>query len=352
MTHAAPMPTSPLAVVIDDEAVQRSLITALLQREGLRVEAHGSAGEALEAMDPARPPVLVVTALQLPGVDGWKFCRLLRSPEFAAFNAVPVLVISGTFAGPETSRLMAEWGVDAFIPLPVDPATFSCQVQGLLQGERLTKRARVLLVEDSRSQAAFLRATFVDAGWEADTAGTLEEAREAFGREIYDVAVLDYHLPDGTGDALLAAFRRERPDCICLMMTPDPEPGLALAWMRQGAADYLRKPFDPQFLLERCARARRERTLLGLEERLEERTRQLRVSEARLRATLDQTPNVAVQMYDAEGRVTYWNPAAETLYGWKGEEVLGRTLDTFLLGPEEAAQFRRLKQKMILKLNF
>lgn len=79
-----------------------------------------------------------------------------------------------------------------------------------------------------------------------------------------------------------------------------------------------------------------------LEQRVLERTAALARSEAQLRATLDNTPNVAVQWYDYDGRVTYWNKASETLFGWMAEEALGKTLDTLIFTPEAAAEFQRI----------
>gem|GEM_PF-2594989 len=108
------------------------------------------------------------------------------------------------------------------------------------------------------------------------------EGLARFGKVSYDVAVLDYHLPDGKGDTILGDFRAQNPGCVCVMMTSDPNPVLALAWMKAGAATYLRKPFDPEYLIEECVRARRERDLLRVEDLLEERTRELRDREAML----------------------------------------------------------------------
>ena len=48
-------------------------------------------------------------------------------------------------------------------------------------------------------------------------------------------------------------------------MTNDPDPDLALAWMKGVAAAYLRKPFKPEYLLELCVRTRREHSLLILQ---------------------------------------------------------------------------------------
>lgn len=68
----------------------------------------------------------------------------------------------------------------------------------------------------------------------------------------------------------------------------------------------------------------------------------LRASEERLRATLEYAPNVAVQWFDREGRVLYWNHASATLYGWTMDEALGRGIDELMFGREQACDFVEL----------
>ncbi len=68
----------------------------------------------------------------------------------------------------------------------------------------------------------------------------------------------------------------------------------------------------------------------------------LRQSEARLLASLENTPNVAVQWYNEAGQVQYWNKASEILYGWKADEAVGKTLDALIHTPDEAAEFLRI----------
>jgi len=71
----------------------------------------------------------------------------------------------------------------------------------------------------------------------------------------------------------------------------------------------------------------------------------LRASEKSLRATIEYTPNVAVQWFDAQRRVLYWNRASERMYGWTAREALGKTLDQLIFAPAEAAEFEKaLKQ--------
>ena len=211
----------PAAVVVNDDTTQLSILAGLLAKAGVEARAFESVEAALVAMDPVDPPDLVVTDLYMPGIDGWRFCRLLRSPEYAAFNEVPILVVSATFAGDHPERIAVDTGADAFLPSPVDGEDFVAQARALLAGKETRRLLRVLIVEDNKDMAELLRKTFASHGYQADTALTSREAEAAFAKTPYDVAVLDYHLPDGTGGALLDALRAGRPDCACVMVTGD-----------------------------------------------------------------------------------------------------------------------------------
>ena len=65
----------------------------------------------------------------------------------------------------------------------------------------------------------------------------------------------------------------------------------------------------------------------------------LQESEERLLATLENTPNVAVQWFDPKGRVLLWNRASEMLYGIARHDALGKTLDQLFLSPQQARLF-------------
>gem|GEM_PF-3565400 len=56
-----------------------------------------------------------------------------------------------------------------------------------------------------------------------------------------------------------------------------------------------------------------------------------RDAEQRFRHAFDQTPTTAVQGYDRQRRVIYWNAASEELYGWRREEALGRQLEELII---------------------
>jgi PAS domain S-box-containing protein len=59
----------------------------------------------------------------------------------------------------------------------------------------------------------------------------------------------------------------------------------------------------------------------------------LRESEQRFRQLFEQTPRIAVQGYDRDRRVIYWNQASTRLYGYAVHEVMGRRLEELIVPP-------------------
>jgi PAS domain S-box-containing protein len=74
-------------------------------------------------------------------------------------------------------------------------------------------------------------------------------------------------------------------------------------------------------------------------------TEQLRVNAERLRACIENTPNVAVQWYDRDGRVIYWNRASEGLVGWNSSEAVGRSpAELFATGNDPDEFLRSIRE--------
>jgi len=145
------------AVVVNDDNTQRRIQAGLLHKAGITANDFDSARAALSAMSGQPPPDIIITDLYMPGIDGWKFCRLLRSPEYPVYNPIPILVVSATFAGDEASRITADLGANAFLPSPVDGKRFIQTVKLLLAGGRPKDRLQVLIVRRRLSKTPLNR---------------------------------------------------------------------------------------------------------------------------------------------------------------------------------------------------
>lgn len=65
----------------------------------------------------------------------------------------------------------------------------------------------------------------------------------------------------------------------------------------------------------------------------------LRAERERLSTVIDNSPGVAMQWYDLDGRVVLWNRASEEIFGYSAEQAIGKTLDQLIHTPEEFRVF-------------
>jgi PAS domain S-box-containing protein len=338
------------AAVVDDNAVQRKVLTHLLEKMGIDATSFESADAALAAMDPLRPPDVIVTDLNMPGIDGWRFCRLLRSAEYAPFNHIPILAVSAAFTGEEAARISAEVGADAFLRWPLDGKRFIARVRSLVEGEAPAAHFRVLIVDASGFLADHLAAAFEAAGYRTDRASTVRRATAAAAQVHYDAAIIDDSLPDENGELLLERLTADHPDCVSIMITDDPAPELACRLMEKGAAAYVRKPFDPNYLMTLLARARREKAWLRSERLLEERTRRLRENESML-AEAEAIAGVGSFVHDIRNDSLRWSP---NMYAIAGLEKDSAPVDLSAVihrcvHPDDREQVRREVFDMVAK---
>ncbi|SDY86559.1 sigma-54-dependent transcriptional regulator [Pseudomonas salomonii] len=113
---------------------------------------------------------------------------------------------------------------------------------------------KVLLVEDDRALREALADTLLLAGHDYRAVGSAEEALEAVEQESFSLVVSDVNMPGMDGHQLLGLLRARKPQLPVLLMTAHGAVERAVDAMRQGAADYLVKPFEPKALIELVAR--------------------------------------------------------------------------------------------------
>ncbi|MBM3223806.1 MAG: response regulator [Candidatus Tectomicrobia bacterium] len=325
--------TLPTALVINDDPSQLHLMSALLEKDGVRVLSCQSAEEALGILDERSTVDVIVTDLHMPGIDGWRFCRLLRSPQYPMLNTVPVLVVSATFSGTDTEEVTADLGANAFLAVPYASETLRDSVRTLLAGRTPSAAMRVVVVENNPVQSTILRQAFEAHGYTVSIAATGREGRRLLYEQVPAIAVIDYHLPDMTGEDLLQEFVRPGSPMVAIILTTDPAPTLALRCLRLGADHFIHKPFEPAYLLDLCAKARRSRALLRVEGLLEERTQKLRESEAKFRQLFDSIPET-VLVYDAQGRILYVNDVGADWLGWSATTLTGHHLRDVLVSAD------------------
>ncbi len=126
--------------------------------------------------------------------------------------------------------------------------------------ERSVKEERLLLVQDEaplrRSLETFLRR----GGYAFDSCGTSREALAWVGHHSYGVVIVDYHLSDGDGAALIERLRAVQPYLQAIVLSPYDFQAIAEDLRTVDVHAFLKKPFDPidleTALRSACARNR------------------------------------------------------------------------------------------------
>jgi signal transduction histidine kinase/CheY-like chemotaxis protein len=103
---------------------------------------------------------------------------------------------------------------------------------------------RILVVDDEEDLLNVFRDLFSQRGENIDMAGTGEEAVEKLQNGTYEVVITDINLPGINGLEVLRVAKKENPNACVIMITGFASASSAITALREGAYDYITKPFD------------------------------------------------------------------------------------------------------------
>lgn len=108
---------------------------------------------------------------------------------------------------------------------------------------------RILLIEDDTSFATLLQNFLNRKGYETTVAYTFAEGLNKISKENYQLIMCDLRLPDGDGISLTQKVKLQFPDLPVILMTGYADVNTAISAMKNGASDYISKPFNPDEVL-------------------------------------------------------------------------------------------------------
>lgn len=124
------------ALVVDDDALNRMILTAAVEGLGFEVETAEGGREALERLEQVggAPLHVVLLDLMMPGLDGFGVLSALGGN--ARLRELPVIVVSGLEEMDAVVRCL-EAGAADFLPKPVDPVLLKTRLETSLASRRL-----------------------------------------------------------------------------------------------------------------------------------------------------------------------------------------------------------------------
>jgi PAS domain S-box-containing protein len=183
----------------------------------------------------------------------------------------------------------------------------------------------ILILEDDDAQvelvSEYLR---VHLGCKVDAAYTGKQFWQLLEKNDYSVIFMDYRLPDTNGLETLREISRRHIRIPVVMITGEGNEMVAARSIQEGALDYLVKG---QYPISRLATV--------VEKAVS--TRKLQdavidsVAKIRYQSILLDNVRDAVVVWDASGKITFWNPAAFLLFGIKPDEAIGKSVNSIYL---------------------
>ncbi|HQZ02516.1 MAG TPA: EAL domain-containing protein [Thauera sp.] len=189
---------------------------------------------------------------------------------------------------------------------------------------------RILIVDDDPALRRTFPHVLAHAGRSFDETGSISEAIIRLEQQHYDLVLLDYHLPDASGLALLDWLVERRRDEAVIIISGEDAIDAAIGALRRGADDYVRKPYHVAQLQRAVDSALHKGALEKANRAMSQR---LKASERLHRYLVESSPDLIFTL-DAEGRFSYINPRVKPLLGFERNALMRRPFTTLIM-PED-----------------
>jgi len=148
------------------------------------------------------------------------------------------------------------------------------------------KQKTILIVDDEEVIRRLLHQKLSGEGYHCEEAGSAEQALDRLRSNTVELVILDIKMPGKSGIELLPEIEAGYPDTAVIMATAITDTSTAIQCMKQGAYDYLTKPFDLDEVILSVVRALEKRRLelenrdyrQHLEQKVEEQAQKIRAS--------------------------------------------------------------------------
>jgi len=139
----------------------------------------------------------------------------------------------------------------------------------------MAKKISILIVDDEESVRDSLYNWFIEDGFRVESAENAKKALTILESDQFDIILADIKMPGMDGLEMLRRIKLIKPDSIVIVMTAFATVDTAVKALKDGAYDYVTKPFDPDDLTHLIRNATKQITLLDENEVLKEKVTSL-----------------------------------------------------------------------------
>lgn len=203
---------------------------------------------------------LVITDVEMPNVNGYELCRYIRNTP--GIERLPVLMVSTLSQGLDIERGFESGAVD-YLTKPIDAEELKSRIKTILTTQKLKKRERVLVIDDSKTVRNILFQGLTQQGFEVLLADDGDVGVQVARQELPDLVITDAVMPnlDGYGVCRKLKTDAETKSIPIIFLSSKEAMGAKKRGIATGASVYVTKPFNMDRLLVIIERILSERRL-------------------------------------------------------------------------------------------
>ena len=375
-------------LIVEDSKTQAKQLDAILKQLGYRIVITNSAREALFILKEQKP-VIIISDILMPDIDGYQFCKLLKSDD--KLKDIAVILLTQLSDPREIVKGLA-CGADDFIVKPYNEEFLLARIHATLalktKQDAASKLVTILVVEDSPTQAEQIKYLLEEKGYAVMVAANGKEGFEVAKKFRPTIIISDIVMPVMDGYELAEKIKKDKdvkniPIIFVTALTDRKDASRKASVVADG---YFTKPYDDKYLISKIESLltvsrqeegvdtkelevkfageryvitsgrrqilnfllstyenavqqnqdlilmHRELHLLNeqLENRVVERTEQLQASEANFRALADNANDGILITAGSGGDTVYANRRIAVMTGWSVEELLRKSMRDYI----------------------
>ncbi|MBN1384346.1 MAG: response regulator [Elusimicrobia bacterium] len=232
---------------------------------------------------------------------------------------------------------------------------------------------KILVIDDEQGLRDMLSFELGQQGYAVTTASSGEEGIEKAKANEFDLIITDIKMPGIDGVTVLEEIKKINPEIEVIIMTGYGTIENVVSSLRFGVFDFINKPFnidemqhsvkkavDNYQLKKKVALLNKnliekntelEKAKNSLEEKVQERTKELKISEQKYRRIIDDSFDPIITLNDRT-EITGWNKGAELTFGYKESDVLGKKADVLFSQKREISEksiWEELREKKFIR---
>ncbi|HEX7833762.1 MAG TPA: response regulator [Thermoanaerobaculia bacterium] len=245
-------------LIVDDNSTNRRLIRHNLAGWKMATDEAATGQEALaklrDAVSEERPYDLVISDMNLPGMNGMVLSRLIKCDR--VLEATHIIILT-SMASRVEAPIMRVIGIDSCLTKPVKQSALFDAIASALAGEvergeqetaarkpaaEIRNDVRLLIAEDNAVNQKVALRQLARLGFSADAVANGVEAVEAVSRGGYVLVLMDVQMPEMDGFAATREMRRRGVEVPIIALTANALAGDRERCLEAGMDDYLSKP--------------------------------------------------------------------------------------------------------------